>query len=223
MSGKSAKALSKERAVDSDSETETFTPPKGYTLMTGQLPDGALDGKEVWLFKVPAGIPIESIGQVPVPGRAGARRTFKAGAADVTVWENAEEAATEAERIKLYVPTGKGNYKLASSKIRRVFQLDESVTIPRIHIDREAVKHRTPDQPTGLKMRYKPTGYGDADFSDSEPETPKKAKKHKADKADDKDAKSKKRKHSDNVPAEPKKAKEHREKKKKRHHKDDDK
>ncbi|KAL9016986.1 MAG: hypothetical protein Q9185_005681 [Variospora sp. 1 TL-2023] len=126
-----------------------------------------LSGKQIWHITAPASVPIESIQEVPV-------QKVTSGAS-ITSHKNADyglitEADINSTEKVLLVPSSEGNvYTMTGTTIDKTLHLQQIVSLPstaklsgrpvkggsslpKTHI--KAVRQ----QPTGLKMRYRPFG-----------------------------------------------------------------
>lgn len=207
--------------VSSDEEDYEFKPPKHYQKLENKskLDDKNLKEKEIWLIKAPKGFPLKELKSLPVSFTA---TSIKSGPESFKVGGNSYKAD---EEFLLSTATG-GNddagkhtiffkhskaFKSSNKPITRIYNIRETVKIPKIKIDDVVIPRQDVPKVDNLRMRHFPTGYGANDYKQEgededvaqgkvlkkakveETSTPSKEKKHKKDKKEKK--KSKKEKH----------------------------
>lgn len=208
-----------------------FQPPKGFEPLKATsepkaskiLSNSKLSGKQIWYITAPANVPITSIKSV-------ALRDVQKGKPVATVngqnYRFMKDEGPEKDNITLLVPSRDGEQYVPSKRnIDQVLHLQQIVELPELMTKEKATvpaaKKFVRQQPKGLKMRFKPIGFGDeapgtigtdedsdvemedaprafkkhkvTEVSDDE-EAPRKSKKDKEKKKEKKDKKEKKSK-----------------------------
>ncbi|KAK9458021.1 DNA-directed RNA polymerase I, subunit RPA34.5 [Dipodascopsis uninucleata] len=162
---------------DDSRESDKFTVPKNFTaIASSKFSFSNLNGKQIWLVKIPRSIDVPD--KLQVPSYADIQSTSKTSKGKkITISENIEEESISS-RLSLLVPTGKSSYKKVDKKISKVLDISDTVEIPNINVAVYSKCNNIPDQPTGLKMRYKPigaeTGSGDTSMASTKIKTSKK-------------------------------------------------
>ncbi|QIX00168.1 hypothetical protein AMS68_005685 [Peltaster fructicola] len=121
---------------------QTYIPPPGYRAVgtssstTTSLP--SLKGKTLWHISAPAGVPVSSVTSMTLAAIQSGKTVLTHKDIDYTL---TEVSATEQA---IFIP-GKDGYKAASQAVKKSFTLRPAFTLP----------------PEGLRMRYKPPGFGE--------------------------------------------------------------
>lgn len=192
-----------------------FVPPKGFEPLKADsepkasklLSQSKLAGKQIWYITAPASLPITSIKSV-------ALKDVQKGKPVATIngesYGFQKDEGTEKDNTKLLVPSREGGrYETSKRGIDQVLHLQQIVDLPELMTEERATipaaSKFVRQQPKGLRMRFKPIGFGDAntgkigetDNEDSDVEmgdAPRVFKKHKvsAESGDEAPKKSKK-------------------------------
>jgi hypothetical protein len=145
-------------------EPTTITIPKNSDMKTLFSPAN-LASKEIWHITLPTSIPIGLIKDIPL------EKTRKGGTAlshNGADYEFALDTKSELRDSHFILPTDKGDYRVAPTRISRVLHLQQTLKLPHLgisfqngadnpHQPIEAGKI-THVQPPGLKMRFVPIG-----------------------------------------------------------------
>lgn len=206
-----------------------FDAPAGYTSLDtssrSALSTSDLQGKQVWHITAPANLPLSSLTEVALDSIQSGKPVLSHKGVDYVM---SEDAGAQHGNATLVLLPEKDGYKPISQPVSKTFHLRQHVVLPNISakqtsdttgsnaagdVARAAVTAVRP-QPKGMKMRYRPPGFGSGDpgriGSDSESEAEpvgkeatlqfpkaleatgqKKDKKEKKDKNEKKEKKSK--------------------------------
>ncbi|KAF2763955.1 hypothetical protein EJ03DRAFT_332277 [Teratosphaeria nubilosa] len=163
-----------------------FVPPSGYTPLeiidTAVLPIESLGGKQIWHITAPSGVPL-SIAEVSLDVLRSGKHVLSHKGADYTL--NEENVGDASPYI--YLP-GKDGFVAAPQRVSRTLHLQQKISLPNLtkrqanptegsaaaeDIAEAAVSTVRP-QPKGLRMRWKPLGFGSGEpgmpLSDSDDE-----------------------------------------------------
>lgn len=151
--------------------TQKFTPPPGYTPLNPSHLSGSislyasdLEGKEIWHIAAPSKIPISSLSELTMSAIDSDDRPIKINGLDYTLVSD-----PTASTPTVLLPTTSG-YRPVEQRITRTLKLQQRITLPNItnqatgssaagDIAQAAVSSVRP-QPKGLRMRYRPPGFG---------------------------------------------------------------
>ncbi|KAK3055761.1 hypothetical protein LTR09_002995 [Extremus antarcticus] len=158
---------------------QTFHPPSGFTpLSSTQLQDltrhaissSSLEGKQIWHITAPSNVPLSTISELPLDALDSEQPILTHDGFDYSFSEDKQPTANAAA---LMIPTAEG-YKRLPQTINRTIQLKQKITLPDLSTKQASqvtginaaasialapVRGVRP-QPTGLRMRYRPPGYG---------------------------------------------------------------
>lgn len=209
-----------------------FDAPLGYTSLNtssrSALSDADLQGKQVWHITAPANLPISALADVALDSIQSGKPIMSHKGIDYVM---SEDKGAQSGNATLVLLPEKDGYKPISQPVSKTFHLRQHVVLPNLgekptsskagsnaagDVSTSAVGVIRP-QPKGMKMRYRPPGFGSGDpgaigsdsESDAEPvgkeatfQFPKalvasghtKEKKEKKDKKDKKEKKKSKSK-----------------------------
>ncbi|KAI5842468.1 DNA-directed RNA polymerase I subunit RPA34.5-domain-containing protein [Morchella snyderi] len=118
-----------------------------------------LNGKELWLITAPLAAPLSKVDRISPADIAEGLPVLMTGSGRSYCLRTKEEGEEEGGEVGLFVPDGRGGYKLAGKKISKNFQMVEALPTGR-EVTEEMVKSKpVKQQPEGLKMRFKPIGF----------------------------------------------------------------
>lgn len=207
-----------------------FDAPLGYTSFDtssrAALSHADLQGKQVWHITAPANLPISSLTEVALDSIQSGKPVLSHKGADYVL---SEDKGAQSGNATLVLLPEKDGYKPISQPVSKTLHLRQHIVLPNLSekqaseatgsnaagdVARPAVAAVRP-QPKGMKMRYRPPGFGSGDpgrigsGSESESEAepvgneasfqfPKKleatgSKKEKKEKKEKKDKKDKKK------------------------------
>ena len=156
---------------------KTFKPPSGYLPMdsavfveNGALSGSNLDGKQIWHITAPSNVPLSSLTEL-------ALSSIQSGE-PVLSHKNVQYVLNEDKTIgiestSLLTPSTQG-YRKAQNRISRTLRLQQKINLPNLSalqanpaagsnaagdVAQASVSTVRP-QPKGLRMRYKPPGFG---------------------------------------------------------------
>ncbi|KAH9826601.1 DNA-directed RNA polymerase I [Teratosphaeria destructans] len=166
---------------------KTFVPPSGYTPLEipdiAAMPVESLGGKQIWHITAPSGVPLSSIAEVSLDVLRSGKPVLSHKGADYTL---NEENVGDANPY-IYLP-GKDGYIAAPQRVSRTLHLQQTISLPNLtkrqanHEEgsaaatdiAEAAVSTVRPQPKGLRMRWKPLGFGSGEpgmpLSDSDDE-----------------------------------------------------
>lgn len=155
-----------------------FAPPSGYmpidTTNLSQTPSisaSDLEGKQIWQIIVPSSIPLSALSELTADAVNSANASITINGLDYSL--TSDSSTSSAGPPTLLLPTPKG-YKPVKRKVDRTLILQQRITLPNItsrqinqatgssaaaDTARAAVSTVRP-QPKGLRMRYRPPGFG---------------------------------------------------------------
>ncbi|KAG7006112.1 hypothetical protein G7Y79_00016g040970 [Physcia stellaris] len=168
-----------------------YAPPLGFepattsshasASHTGLFSPSNLQGKQIWHIAIPRSVPVTSITSV-------AKKSVQDGSA-ITSHKGANycfipELENQTKNTVLLLPSDEDDrYKPANTGIMQTLHLQQLVTLPSIAHDvgaqdagtqvggtitlRKSIEKPAPEQPEGLRMRYKPIGVEDSDDPDA--------------------------------------------------------
>jgi hypothetical protein len=177
-----------------------------------------LAGKQIWYITAPSTVPISSIKSVNLSAVAAGKPAMEI---DGNEYGFVKDERTDAH-TRLVVPTKAGTYVTSQRPVDSILHLQYVARLPAVDGEQATIpvsKKPVRPQPKGLRMRFKPSGFGEGDAGvigeesddemeeeaqpvfkkhksskDSEKEKKKKDKDHRKDKKDKKDKKEKKEK-----------------------------
>ena len=156
---------------------KTFRPPEGYTALSPEqlthdtaFSHAMLDGKQIWHITAPSNVPLSSITEVALDAVQSSQTVLTHKGVDYALNEDRSKGKDAATVL---VPTRDG-YEQAQQKVSRVLQLQQKITLPNLSMRQanpltgskaagdiaEAAVTRLRPQPKGLRMRYRPPGFG---------------------------------------------------------------
>ncbi|GAB1736199.1 hypothetical protein NU219Hw_g6873t1 [Hortaea werneckii] len=160
----------------SEIAAQPFQPPSGYNpVSTSNSSNGAplseqsLRGKQIWHITAPSDVPLSSITEVASDAIQTARTVLSHGGAEYMLSE--DNLGMENNFVML---PGQEGYKPVQQRLDRALHLQQKITLPKLSNLQasetmgsaaagdvaEAAVSTTRPQPKGLRMRYKPSGYG---------------------------------------------------------------
>lgn len=225
MSFKSDKYIA-ESDSGSDTEDVPFQPPKHFSKVKPAPFAGSLEGKEIWLLKVPKNFPLHEVKVLPVSFTATTiaqgPKPFMAAGKSFQVNEEAFSSDVENRKFAVLEADAKGKAFVPSlHAVQRFYNIRETVAIPAIDVDAARVPRRDVEKVANLRMRHFPTGYGAEDYEEAQADAPRvkrakpeKANKEKSDKSE-KSEKSEKKEKKEKKEKEKEKEKKEKEKKEK--------
>lgn len=157
--------------------SKAFRPPSGYTAIdsnllatNGTMSEANLQGKQIWHITAPSKVPLSSLTEL-------ALSSISSGEPVVThnniSYILGEDKASSAESTTLLAPL-KDGYKKLQPKVTRTLHLQQKIDLPNLSslqasqvtgsnaagdVAQAPVSTVRP-QPKGLRMRYKPPGFG---------------------------------------------------------------
>ncbi|CAL3971847.1 hypothetical protein PZA11_005116 [Diplocarpon coronariae] len=146
-----------------------FHPPAGFKLsnldegsnVSRLLEKSSLEGKQIWYFTAPASIPISTIKEMSLSDAKDGKEILSYMGNSYGFRKDSTEGKTY---TKIMVPSSSDDvYKCASESIDRVFHLQQIIRDPAIENTSKATipaKKLVRKQPEGLRMRFKPIGFG---------------------------------------------------------------
>ncbi|KUJ14701.1 uncharacterized protein LY89DRAFT_686368 [Mollisia scopiformis] len=154
----------------------TYKPPTGFETVSISdqstasqiLKKSNLREKQLWYFTAPASIPVSSIEQMSVADVDGGKTILSH---DGTDYGFVQDPTGEKAYTTMFIPNSSEDaYLIASKSIDRVLHLQQTINIPGMNdadaslplSSRATVPATKPvrQQPTGLKMRFRPIGFG---------------------------------------------------------------
>ncbi|EME77648.1 uncharacterized protein MYCFIDRAFT_200117 [Pseudocercospora fijiensis CIRAD86] len=171
-----------------------YKPPPGYSassIAKSMLPAGPMTGKQVWTITTPSNVPITSIKELALDSTHTGLPVLEHNG---TSYILSEDRGVESDTA--VIPTAHG-YDPAPQRIAMKLVLQRKVDLPNLsakradtstgskaaaNIARPAVSTARP-QPKGMRMRYKPPGFGAGDpglGSDTDEEASRPSKKDKS-------------------------------------------
>lgn len=148
-----------------------FVPPTGFDALKPTsapkiaklLSADKLAGKQIWYITAPASIPITSLKEISL-------RDVEKGKPAITLngtdYGFVKDAGAEKDGAKLLVPNKDGKkYEASQRGIDQVLHLQQVVSLEGMMTEEKATvpapKKFVRQQPKGLRMRFKPIGFGD--------------------------------------------------------------
>lgn len=155
-----------------------YEPPSGYTALNLTKPRGSLaaadlEGKQIWHITAPANVPILSLTEVALDAISSGKPVLSHKSEDYVLSED-KGAGNNGDAILL--PTKEG-YAPIKQHISKSLHLRQHIALPDLSkkqadqltgsnaagdVATASVKAAKP-QPKGLRMRYRPPGFGTAD------------------------------------------------------------
>ncbi|KAI7352382.1 hypothetical protein KC354_g12021 [Hortaea werneckii] len=160
----------------SEIAAQPFQPPSGYNPVSTSnsangvpLSEQSLRGKQIWHITAPSDVPLSSITEVASDAIQSARTVVSHGGAEYMLSE--DNLGMENNFVML---PGREGYKPVQQRLDRTLHLQQKITLPELSSLQasevtgsaaagdvaEAAVRTTRPQPKGLRMRYKPSGYG---------------------------------------------------------------
>jgi hypothetical protein len=156
--------------------TQDYIPPQGFVpLESSQLEQRTslpanLDGKQIWYITAPSNIPVSTLNSFAKEALSSNRPALSFEDVDYTL---SEDALSANDVTTIFLPTSEG-YRPTRQKISRKLHLQQRLVLPNLSalqasqltgssaaadVAAPAVSSRRP-QPKGLRMRYRPPGFG---------------------------------------------------------------
>lgn len=156
---------------------KSFKPPLGYSAVdsimlseSNSLFNSDLQGKQIWHITAPSGIPLSSLTELTLSSISAAEPVLSYE--DMPYVLN-EDHTVGADSTALLVPS-KGGYQKALPKVTRTLHLQQNIDLPSLsalqasqatgsHAAGDLAQAATTNvrpQPKGLRMRFKPPGFG---------------------------------------------------------------
>jgi len=155
-----------------------YEPPSGYTAMDLSKPRGSLaaadlEGKQIWHITAPANVPISSLTDVALDAISNGKPVLSHKSMDYVLSED-KGATNNGDTVLL--PTKEG-YAPIQQHISKTLHLRQHIALPDLskkqadqltgsnaagNVATAAVTATKP-QPRGLRMRYRPPGFGSTD------------------------------------------------------------
>ncbi|KAH8791568.1 DNA-directed RNA polymerase I subunit RPA34.5-domain-containing protein [Hyaloscypha finlandica] len=128
----------------------------------------SLEGKQIWYFTAPASLPVSAIAQMSWKDATDGKPIINHNGNEYGFMRDSAEDKTY---TKIMVPDGSDDgYRTAKNPIDQIFHLQQIVQLPGAHASssitasssKETVPAKKPirQQPQGLKMRFRPIGFG---------------------------------------------------------------
>ncbi|XMA14485.1 hypothetical protein WAI453_007276 [Rhynchosporium graminicola] len=147
-----------------------YQPPPGFDLasiegvldVSQKLKSSSLEGKQIWYFTAPASVPIGSVKAMNLLDAKSGKTVLTYDGDDYGFLKDTVEDTTY---TRIMVPSSNAGYKATSKSIDQVFHLQQVARDPTsVHPTRATIPAKKPirQQPRGLKMRFHPVGFGDA-------------------------------------------------------------
>ncbi|KAE9369521.1 hypothetical protein N431DRAFT_469423 [Stipitochalara longipes BDJ] len=156
-----------------------YKPPVGFekasldsTPKTGHIFNNlSLEGKQIWYFTAPASLPVSSIRQMSLRDAIDSKPIVNHKGHD---YGFVRDSAEDKTYTKIMVPNGSDDgYRMAKSSVDQILHLQQVVQLPGVHVSNSVAtsssKATVPamrpvrQQPPGLKMRFRPIGFGDGE------------------------------------------------------------
>ena len=160
--------------------SKLFKPPQGYTVLdpallanTTALSPANLKGKQIWHITAPSNLPLSSITRLSLDAIQSGAPVLTHKGVEYVLKSDASHTATPT----VLLPTAAGYENLAPESniaVERTLQLQQKIILPNLTVrqasqvmgSRAAADVALPSvssvrpQPKGLRMRYKPPGFG---------------------------------------------------------------
>ncbi|KAM0715846.1 hypothetical protein Q7P37_008360 [Cladosporium fusiforme] len=155
-----------------------YDAPLGYTSLDtssrAALSNAALQGKQVWHITAPANLPISSLTEVALGSIQSGKPVLSHKGLDYVL---SEDKGAQSGNATLVLLPEKDGYKPISQPVSKTLHLRQHVVLPNLSekqasdatgsnaagdVARPAVAAVRP-QPKGMKMRYRPPGFGSGD------------------------------------------------------------
>jgi len=161
-----------------------YEPPSGYSLIDMKSNDGASiraiipdsdTTKQVWHITAPAGIPLADVKSFALAKIDSKQPVFSHKGSDFSLVEEKSASAEAGSHKHVLVPSGSGKgYTPIKAPVSRTLHVQQIITLPNLSkkqanpvtgSNAAADANRPPvrepkQQPKGLRMRYKPPGFG---------------------------------------------------------------
>ncbi|KAK1050753.1 hypothetical protein LTR12_007974 [Friedmanniomyces endolithicus] len=160
----------------------TATPweaPSGYTAIdlsaaprSKLFASTSLEGKQIWHISAPSGVPLASISEVAIDATSSGKPVLKYKGFDYVLTESESDSA----RVYASAP-GTESFTPVENPVVRTLQLQQQIILPELS-DRQASQitgsaaaasiaqasvSTIRQQPKGLRMRFRPPGYGEGE------------------------------------------------------------
>jgi len=147
-----------------------FQPPEGFVPLT--IPNEVsevLAGEQIWHITAPSDVPLSSITEVALTAIQSSQPILTHNGSDYVLSEETQSN----DRLAILLPQSDG-YSLSKERVGRTLHLQQKIELPNPSMRRAiqslenaaaadiagaAISNVRP-QPKGLRMRYKPSGYG---------------------------------------------------------------
>ncbi|GAB7343466.1 hypothetical protein MBLNU457_1487t1 [Dothideomycetes sp. NU457] len=161
-----------------------YEPPPGYSLVDMKSNDGASirfiipdsdTTKQVWHITAPAGIPLADVKSFALAKIDSKQPVFSHKGSDFSLVEDKSASAEAGSHKHVLIPAGSGKgYAPIKAPVSRTLHVQQIITLPNLSkkqanpvtgsnaagdANRPPVRGPKP-QPKGLRMRYKPPGFG---------------------------------------------------------------
>ncbi|OBT46217.1 hypothetical protein VE00_02356 [Pseudogymnoascus sp. WSF 3629] len=142
-----------------------FAPPKGYTPLPASsstnklLTPAALANKQIWHITAPASLSLASLKNLSLPAGTGGADEEDAPTISLPGGEySVALAAATADTMRVLLP-GRGGYRVVEAPVGRTLHLQRvNVVGGEQYVER---KKEARKQPGGLRMRFRPIGFGE--------------------------------------------------------------
>ncbi|KAF4548621.1 Hypothetical protein D9617_26g078330 [Elsinoe fawcettii] len=157
-----------------------YTPPVGYTELSTydssmELSSEYLKSKELWHITLPAGLPVSELKSIPVSALRDGRNILSHNGTDYSINEDTVLATAASSNKYLLLPDSESRkFRNAGLPVSRTMHVKSQISLPNLTLQQADPKtgsaaaapttfktiDKTRPQPKGLKMRYKPPGFG---------------------------------------------------------------
>ncbi|KAG8624440.1 hypothetical protein KVT40_007507 [Elsinoe batatas] len=157
-----------------------FIAPAGFTKVndyegTSSLKVSDLGSKELWHITLPAGLPVSQLASIPLSSLKDAHSVLSHNGTNYSISEDPHSRSLGVSNKYLLVPDpSTKKFRNLSVPVSRTLHIKSKITLPSLTADQADGKSgsalaaittfktidKTRPQPTGLKMRYKPPGFG---------------------------------------------------------------
>ncbi|CAK3965727.1 Hypothetical predicted protein [Lecanosticta acicola] len=155
-----------------------FLPPPGYAALGSVEPDSgsmldqsSLNGKQIWHITAPSNVPLTSVTEIALSSLKDQTPVINHKGVDYVLARTKDRSATQYDSVMLPSTAG---YTFNGMKIEETLHLQQKIVLPNLSkkqadtltgsraaadIAQAPVSDARP-QPKGLKMRYRPAGFG---------------------------------------------------------------
>ncbi|KAF2218434.1 DNA-directed RNA polymerase I subunit RPA34.5-domain-containing protein [Elsinoe ampelina] len=157
-----------------------FVAPAGYTRVddyeaSPSLKASDLGSKELWHITLPAGLPVSQLASIPLAALKDGQSVLSHNGTNYSVSEDPHSRSTGVSNKYLLVPDpSTKKFRNLSIPVSRTMHIKSKITLPSLAASQADGKSgsavsaittfktidKTRPQPIGLKMRYKPPGFG---------------------------------------------------------------